>query len=155
MGEYIARERLYHTADRSEVVKEGDPKAAFLLVSEGTQLSESEVKRLKLEAFFEEAPAPDPAARTQERLDDAVARGAYEEALSHEAALRRHAMAAESGAADRVLLETGRANQATAAVPTPVAAGAEKAPRRAAAAESKADAPAPAPAAARQAGEKK
>lgn len=152
MPEYVARERLYHTADRSEVVKEGDPKAAFLLVSEGTQLSEGEVKRLKLEGYFEEAPAADPSARTQARYDDAVARGAFEEAASHEAALGRNRMAAESGATERVVLERGRAGQATAGVPTPVA---EKAPRRAAAAESKADAPAPAPAAARQTGEKK
>jgi hypothetical protein len=33
-----AKERLYVTADRSKVVKEGDPNAAFLLVGKGQEI---------------------------------------------------------------------------------------------------------------------
>jgi hypothetical protein len=119
MAEYVARERLYHTVDRSKVVKEGDPEAAFLLAGEGDVISESEVKRLKLESHFQEAKPADPAARTKARLEDALARGAFEEARAHQAALGVHELAVESGAPERVLLERGRAGEPTAGVPTP------------------------------------
>jgi hypothetical protein len=41
--------RLYLTADMQTVVEEGDERAAFLLVGEGGEIPEEEVKRLKLE----------------------------------------------------------------------------------------------------------
>jgi hypothetical protein len=37
----IAKETLYLTADRGTVVKEGDPKAQFLLVREGHELNDT------------------------------------------------------------------------------------------------------------------
>lgn len=44
MPDYVAPKRLYHTADRSRLVEEGDPEAAFLAVAEGEVLSEAEAK---------------------------------------------------------------------------------------------------------------
>ena len=44
----IAKERLYLTADRKEVVKEGDPRAAFLLIAPGQYMSDSDAKRYGL-----------------------------------------------------------------------------------------------------------
>lgn len=43
MASYIADRRLYVTADRSEVVEEGDPRAAFLLAGEGCQIDSDDV----------------------------------------------------------------------------------------------------------------
>lgn len=43
MASYIADRRLYVTADRSEVVEEGDPRAAFLLAGEGCQIGPADV----------------------------------------------------------------------------------------------------------------
>jgi hypothetical protein len=129
MSDYVARERLYHTVDRSEVVKEGDPRAAFLLVSAGTELSEGEVKRLKLESFFEPCPAPDPALRTRTRMEDALERGALEEAQSHQQALARLELAKEAGVGP-VVFDPSRASQPTATVPAPRVPRAERAAAR-------------------------
>jgi hypothetical protein len=41
----IARERLYVTADRQKAVREGDKKAAFLLVAEGQEILEVVAKQ--------------------------------------------------------------------------------------------------------------
>jgi len=136
MPNYVAKERLYLTADRSEVVKEGDPRAATLLAAEGTEIAESEVKRLRLQSHFEEAKPFDTGAYLKDRMEDAVGRGAYEEAQAHQAALGRHELAAESGGADRAVLEAGRARQPTGAVPTPRAERASTRREAAPAAES-------------------
>src|ERR1051325_346078 len=45
---YTASERLYLTADRSRVVKDGDPDAAFLLVCAGGQLPIAEARKYGL-----------------------------------------------------------------------------------------------------------
>lgn len=42
--------RLWLTADREEVVEDGDPKAAFLLGNEGTEVPDEEAKRLGVKA---------------------------------------------------------------------------------------------------------
>lgn len=47
---YTADRRLYHNADRSRIVEEGDPDAAYLLVAEGAELPDAEAKRLGLDA---------------------------------------------------------------------------------------------------------
>lgn len=44
----IADRRLYLTADRSTVVEEGDPRAAWLLAGQGSEIPPSEVSRLGL-----------------------------------------------------------------------------------------------------------
>ena len=50
MGNYIADRRLWLTADREGVVEDGDPRAAFLLASEGTEVPDEDVKRYGLKA---------------------------------------------------------------------------------------------------------
>lgn len=45
---FIADRRLYLTADRSEVVEEGDSRAAFLLAGVGGRVPDAEAKRLGL-----------------------------------------------------------------------------------------------------------
>jgi len=119
MADYVARERLYHTLDRSEVVKEGDPRGAFLIAGVGDVIPESEAKRLKLEGHLERAQAVDPTERTKARLEDALNRGAYEEALSHKQALERNELAVQSGGPERAALEAGRSRALTGTVPTP------------------------------------
>lgn len=119
MSNYVASKRLYHTLDRSEVVEEGDPKAAFLLVGEGTELPESEVERLGLRAHFEKVD-DDPMLRTKARLAAAVERGALEEAQSHQHALERHGMAQRAGTKPPVVQVAG--DVPTAGLPAPKAA---------------------------------
>ncbi len=46
--------RLWLTADKESVVEDGDPKAAFLLGNEGTEVPDDEAKRLGVKA----KPAP-------------------------------------------------------------------------------------------------
>ena len=63
----IAKETLYLTADRQTVVKEGDPKAQFLLVREGQELPDSEAEKYgitgkKAEPAKESDPATSAAA---------------------------------------------------------------------------------------------
>lgn len=43
MASYISDRRLYVTEDRSEVVEEGDPRAAFLLAGENCEISSDDV----------------------------------------------------------------------------------------------------------------
>jgi len=45
---YVASQRLFLTRDRSRVVEESSPDAAFLLVPEGGLLSEAEARRYGL-----------------------------------------------------------------------------------------------------------
>jgi len=46
----VADRYLWLTADRAQVVEDGDPAAAFLLASPGTEIQAGEVERLKLSA---------------------------------------------------------------------------------------------------------
>jgi hypothetical protein len=55
---YKVKERLYTTLD-GKVVKEGDPKAAFLLMNEGGELSDEEAQKYGL---VEEKAVPAPPA---------------------------------------------------------------------------------------------
>lgn len=48
MASITADRRLYVTADKSKVVEEGDPTAAYLLAGEGTEIPIEEAERLKL-----------------------------------------------------------------------------------------------------------
>jgi hypothetical protein len=159
MGDYVARERLYHTLDRKEVVKEGDPRAAFLIAAEGDVVPESEVKRLKLDGHFEKAEEAPATERVEARLENALDRGALYEAQSLQNSLDRSEMAKKAGVPDRVALEAGSVGAVTAGIPTPMperqsrVGGARggrsvEAPARASEADQapvhKADAPAPA-----------
>lgn len=42
--------RLYHTADKSRLVEESDPEAAFLFVASGQTVSDEDAKKYGLEA---------------------------------------------------------------------------------------------------------
>lgn len=53
--------RLWLTADKNEVVEDGDPRAAFLLGGAGTEVPDAEAERLGLTAA-KPAPEPEPAA---------------------------------------------------------------------------------------------
>ena len=149
MGDYVARERLYHTLDRSEVVKEGDPKAAFLIAAEGDVIPESEAKRLHLESHLASREAVDPNERTKARLEDALERGALYEAQSLSNAVERSELAEKVGVPERAVLEEGRHRSLTGAVPTPPASSSrERAARRESSAPARAESTAPASASA-------
>ena len=60
---YHVKERLYTTLD-GKVVKEGDPNAAFLLMSEGGELSDEEAKKYGL-VEEEKAVAAPPATKAK------------------------------------------------------------------------------------------
>lgn len=62
---YTSEKRLYVTADRSRVVDEDDPEAAYLLVGEGGELDDAEAKKygLKAPAKMDDAPADDEKAQ--------------------------------------------------------------------------------------------
>jgi hypothetical protein len=53
-----ADRRLYLNADRSRVVEDGDPEAAYLLAAEGTDISNEDVRRYGLDK--KQAPEPEP-----------------------------------------------------------------------------------------------
>ena len=48
MGLMIAKARLYLVADKSRLVREGDPKAAFLYATEGDEIPDSAVEQFGL-----------------------------------------------------------------------------------------------------------
>ena len=50
MPQRIAKETLYMNADRSKLVKEGDPDAAFLFVRKGSAINDAEAERLGFKA---------------------------------------------------------------------------------------------------------
>lgn len=57
----IAKERLYLTADKTTVVKEGDARAAYLLIAKGQEISQNVLRRygLSSEEGKELTPAED------------------------------------------------------------------------------------------------
>jgi len=60
---FISDRRLYLTADRSSVVEEGDPGAAYLLVGEGGEVSTAVARQYGLKAPSKQPPddsAPEP-----------------------------------------------------------------------------------------------
>lgn len=64
MGYIHKGKPLYVTADRSEVVEEGDSRAAFLLVADGGSLSEEEAAKYGLgDAKKGGTPPPDNKAK--------------------------------------------------------------------------------------------
>jgi hypothetical protein len=52
--------RLYVNADRSKIVEEDSPEAAYLLVGEGGQVSDEDAKKYGLKAPKAEAKAEEP-----------------------------------------------------------------------------------------------
>ena len=89
MPEYVAKYRLYHTADKSRVVEEGDPEAAFLAVGEGRVLSEAEAEALGVLDHLEKVGKHDALKAEEAALKAAEERGAVVEAQSRRMAVER------------------------------------------------------------------
>ncbi|MDA2936830.1 hypothetical protein MYX75_01020 [Acidobacteria bacterium AH-259-A15] len=69
---YVAEERMYLTADKSELVPEGDEKAAFLYATPGTRIPEAAAVKFGLEL-----PRPEPKPRPRPKpLKKAVKKSA-------------------------------------------------------------------------------
>ena len=92
-------ETLYENADRTKVVSEGDPDAAFLVGRKGMQMADTEAERLGVQGTPVARDAAEQA--EQERYEAAVARGAVEEALSRELNIRRAELSEKSQARQR------------------------------------------------------
>ena len=64
---FKADRRLYHNADKSKVVEEDDPEAAYLAIAEGQEVPDAEAKRLgldKVESKQVKGPPEDKGATT-------------------------------------------------------------------------------------------
>lgn len=59
MADYVAKERLFLTADKERVVKEGDPDAAYVLVGEGGVVNEADAKKYGLSGGAKAADEPE------------------------------------------------------------------------------------------------
>lgn len=60
-GAYLVTERLFVNADKSKIVPEGSPEAAYLLATPGKRLSAEEAKKYGLKA---KAAPPETKAKT-------------------------------------------------------------------------------------------
>lgn len=87
MGNVTVDRRLYLTADKSKVVEDGDPKAAFLWAIRGRNVSEEEAKRVGYKPKPATAKAasgdddrPAKSASKADWVEHAVAQGADREA---------------------------------------------------------------------------
>lgn len=62
MGDKVkVTERLYLTADKERVVKEGDPAAAFLYATPGKEITAEDAKRYGIKAAAKPADKAEPA----------------------------------------------------------------------------------------------
>jgi hypothetical protein len=119
MPDYISDKRLYHTADRSRIVEEGDPAAAFLLVGEGAIIPENEVQRLGLEGHLREYRPADPLQAQEAAHQAALQRGAVYEAQSRANTIERMKMAKSTPAEGSVGPNPGPASSSMPVVATP------------------------------------
>lgn len=101
MVNFVSDRRLYLTADKSEVVEEGDDKAAFLLVGAGGVVSEEDASRYGLR--LQEHKPKSLLEMEREGLTAAEERGATDEAR-----VRRERVAAME-AEERVAAEKSAA----------------------------------------------
>ena len=106
MPELKLSETLYHNADKTRVVKEGSPQAAFLIGREGKVLTEARARELGLgKGALEEVKPTDRLEAEQDAIEAAKERGATEEA-----AIRLHNL-------DRVKLEIEHADKQAEPLP--------------------------------------
>lgn len=99
MADYIhTGKALYLTDDRSEVVEEGDPRAAFLLVADGGSLTEEEAAQYKLSERAQKQPGAQSQApeAPQVETDDADKSGLTIEHESEEDAAQKRKAATEN-----------------------------------------------------------
>jgi hypothetical protein len=115
---YVSDRRLYRTVD-DEVVEEGHPDAAFLLVNEGGTLSEEDVRKYGIEA---RQPEPvSPLEMERKALAAAESRGAFAEAESRRLAVARMEAEERVQAAQAEQRSRRRAGAAPAAPAAPAA----------------------------------
>jgi hypothetical protein len=119
MPDYISDKRLYHTADRSRIVEEGDPAAAFLLVGEGAIIPENEVQRLGLGGHLREYRPADPLQAQEAAHQAALQRGAVYEAQSRANTIERMRMAKGTPAEGSAGPNLGPASSSMPVVATP------------------------------------
>jgi hypothetical protein len=119
MPDYISDKRLYHTADRSRIVEEGDPAAAFLLVGEGAIIPENEVQRLGLGGHLREYRPADPLQAQEAAHQAALQRGAVYEAQSRANTIERMRMAKGTPAEGSAGPNPGPASSSMPVVATP------------------------------------
>ncbi len=105
-------ETLYENADRTKVVTEGDPDAAFLVGRKGTQMADTEAERLGVQGSPVARDADQQA--EQDRYDAAVKRGAVEEALSRELNIRRAELSEKSQTRERARRAAGTSRAGSA-----------------------------------------
>jgi hypothetical protein len=83
MAMYESPKRLYVTMDRSRVVDESDPEAAYLLVAEGGSLTEEEARQYGLMGGDAPTPeAPEAEAPAEEEADAKAKRPAANKAVT-------------------------------------------------------------------------
>lgn len=63
MGQRISTKTLYLNADRTRVLEDGDPDAAFLLVRAGSAVNEAAVARLEKAGLKVTIPTDEPKAK--------------------------------------------------------------------------------------------
>lgn len=70
MAKFVTDRKIFVNADKSKVVEEGSPEAAFLLASKGKELDEATVKRYGLappqDKALKSAPANKAAGKAKE-----------------------------------------------------------------------------------------
>lgn len=79
MATYKSDKRLYVNADRSKVVSEDSPEAAYLLVSEGGEIPEEEAKRYGLVKSSKMATAEESGTKARSAPPENKARSAPRE----------------------------------------------------------------------------
>lgn len=71
---YVAKEKLYMNADRSQVVPENSPEAAFVLVGPGGKLTDEQCKKYGLGPYAKTPKtAPSSDTQTEEKAMEAPA----------------------------------------------------------------------------------
>lgn len=73
MATLRADRRLYLTADRSEVVEEGDPRGAWLLVAKGRNIGEGDVAKYRMSMSGGRVVYRSPEAKQAARPEDKMA----------------------------------------------------------------------------------
>ena len=113
MANMICTQRLYHTADKSKVVAEGDPNAAFLYAVPGDEIPETAVELYGLV----DGGLPEKKASKAEKAAAAKAAKEAAEAAAKEAAEKAEYAAkeaAEKEAAEKAAAEAAAKEKAAA-----------------------------------------
>lgn len=75
MPQFVSDKRIYLNADKSAVVEEGHPDAAFLLAAEGGTVTAEQAKQYGLKAPKAEDDEPDAKAVSKAEVEDKSVKG--------------------------------------------------------------------------------